>query len=210
MRWIYLLFFFGPVGLAQVLPDGIDTVPFICEVPTDLPAPATAAEQAQAEQRQRYRVVLPAYLTAMPETPISQILMPVEGIAISQVADTWGGPRSGGRSHEGQDIFAPEDSPIYSGTEGYIYRIAANIRGGNTVVVVTNAGWRIYYAHLSSYAADIQEGQFVTTETLLGYVGNTGNALSTPPHLHLGIYIGQEDACDWHATNPLPYLINRD
>lgn len=205
-----LVVLFTSVCLAQVLPEGINTVPFICEARNDLPEPVTEAEKEQALQRERYRTVLPAYLTAMPETPITEIVMPVEGVMLSQVTNTWGGPRSGGRRHEGQDIFAAKDTPIYSGTEGYVYRIGPNIRGGNTVVVVTNAGWRMYYAHLSSYAEELQEGQFVDSNTLLGYVGNTGNAVTTPPHLHLGIYTSQENSCDWTAIDPLPYLIDRE
>ena len=194
------------VGFSQVLPDGIDKLPFVCEARANETTPTTEAEREQAEQREKYRTVLPAYLTAMPEDPITEIKVPVEGVSLSEVADTWGGPRSGGRTHEGQDIFAAKDTAIYSGTEGYVYRIGSNIRGGNTVVVVTNAGWRIYYAHLSSYAEDLKEGQFVTTETLLGYVGNTGNAQSTPPHLHIGIYVSKENNCDWAAINPYPYF----
>ena len=71
-------------------------------------------------------------------------------------------------------------------------------------------GYRYYYAHLSNYADDLREGQFVTTDTLLGYVGNTGNAVTTPPHLHLGIYTSEPGRCDWDAINPLPLLVERD
>jgi len=208
MKWLFTLLYvsFVTFAVAQVLPDGIDSLPFECEVRDTLVTPVTQAEKDQAEQRERYRSVLPAYLTAMPEEPITEIKIPVANVLTSEVADTWGGPRSGGRRHEGQDIFAAKDTAIFSGTEGYVYRIGSNIRGGNTVVVVTNAGWRIYYAHLSSYAEELREGQFVTTDTLLGYVGNTGNAQTTPPHLHLGIYVSKESNCDWTAINPFDYF----
>lgn len=195
--------------LAQVLPDGISSIPFECPPPTNPVVPRTEAERLQQESRARYRTVLPAYLVAMPAEPIREIVMPVLGVRVSQVADTWLAPRGGGRLHEGQDIFAPAGTPIYSGTEGYIYRIAPSILGGNTVTIVTNAGWRIYYAHLMAYAEGIREGQFVTTETRIGYVGNTGNAITTPPHLHLGVYTSPPGRCDWNAIDPLPLLVDR-
>lgn len=164
----------------------------------------------QLERRARYREFLPAYFAAVPEAPDSTIVMPVEGVRVANVTNTWGSARGGGRSHEGQDIFAPEGTPIYSATEGYVYRIGENILGGNTVVVVSGGGYRYYYAHLSAYADDLREGQFVTTNTLLGYVGNTGNAASTPPHLHLGIYTSEPGRCDWDAIDPLPLIVDRN
>ena len=209
--WILLAFLGLSFSVGQALPDGADVVPFECPPPrTAPPEPRTEAERLQLERRARYREVLPAYFAAVPETPDATILMPVEGVRVANVTNTWGSARGGGRSHEGQDIFAPEGTPIYSATEGYIYRVGENILGGNTVVVVSGGGYRYYYAHLSAYADDVREGQFVTTETLLGYVGNTGNAASTPPHLHLGIYTSEPGRCEWDAINPLPLIVDRD
>ena len=53
------------------------------------------------------------------------------------------------------------------------------------MTVTGGGGLRYYYAHLKRYANGLFEGQAVTTDTLLGYVGTSGNAASTPPHLHL-------------------------
>ncbi len=161
------------------------------------------------ERSNRYRQFLSRYFSMVPDTPAEQFLMPVQGRYVSQVADTYHSARSGGRVHEGQDIFAPVGTPIYAATPGYVYRIGDNPLGGMTVTVVGAAGWRFYYAHLSGYAADLAEGQFVDTNTLLGYVGNTGNARTTPPHLHLGVYTGTYESCDWNAIDPLPFLVDR-
>jgi murein DD-endopeptidase MepM/ murein hydrolase activator NlpD len=161
------------------------------------------------ERSNRYRQFLPRYFSMVPDTPEEQILMPVQGRYVSQVADTYRSARSGGRVHEGQDIFAPTGTPIYAATPGYVYRIGDNPLGGMTVTIVGAAGWRFYYAHLSAYAEDLEEGQFVDTNTLLGYVGNTGNARTTPPHLHLGVYTGTYESCDWNAIDPLPFLVDR-
>ena len=74
---------------------------------------------------------------------------------------------------------------------------------------------RYYYAHLSGFAEGLEEGQYVTADTLLGFVVNTGNAITTPPHLHFGIYAGESYpesylTCDWDAENPYPLLVDRD
>lgn len=66
------------------------------------------------------------------------------------------------------------------------------------------AGGRVYYyAHFDSYAPGIAEGDYVTPQTVLGYVGTTGNAQGTPPHLHFGVYTPTG------AINPLPLLTDR-
>lgn len=200
----------GTWALSQVLPEGSEGVPFECPSDEDEPLPETQEELEWLQERERYRAVLPAYFAAMPEEPVSEITMPVEGIRVRDVVDTWGAARSEGRSHEGTDIFAPQGTPVYAATEGYIYRIGDTRRGGQTIVVVGAAGWRYYYAHLSAYADDIAEGQFVAKDTLLGYVGNTGNAAMTPPHLHLGIYISETGICEWDAINPMPFFVDRD
>jgi len=135
--------------------------------------------------------------------PDVQIAMPVEDVSIKQVANTWHAPRGSDRQHEGQDIFAPRGTPVLSATEGYIVNIGENTLGGQTVSVIGAGGRTYYYAHLDSYAPHIAEGDYVTRQTLLGYVGTTGNANGTPPHLHFGVY------APGGAMNPLPLLSDR-
>ncbi|OLE50792.1 MAG: hypothetical protein AUG51_26260 [Acidobacteria bacterium 13_1_20CM_3_53_8] len=83
-------------------------------------------------------------------------------------------------------------------------RIGENQLGGHTVSVFGAGGRVYYYAHLDSYALNIAEGDYVTPETVSGYVGTTGNAKNTPPHLHFGVYTSEG------AINPLPLLSDRD
>ena len=135
--------------------------------------------------------------------PPNQIAMPLENVPKKQVANTWHAPRGRDRLHEGQDIFAPRGTPIYSATEGYVYSVSENPLGGQTVSVIGDSGRVYYYAHLDSYARELAEGDHVTTRTILGYVGTTGNAQGTPPHLHFGIYTSAG------AINPLPLLTDR-
>ena len=137
------------------------------------------------------------------QEPDRRIAMPFADVSKRQIADTWGAPRGTGRRHEGQDIFAPKGTPILSATNGYVYRIGENSLGGQTVSVISAGGRVYYYAHLDAYAPGIEVGDPVTTRTVLGYVGTTGNAQGTPPHLHFGVYTMSG------AINPLPLLTDR-
>ena len=137
------------------------------------------------------------------QEPDRRLAMPLEDVTKRQISDTWGAPRGTGRSHEGQDIFAPKGTPVLSATRGFVYNIGENNLGGQTVSVIGAGGRVYYYAHLDKYAPGLEEGDRVTTNTVLGYVGTTGNAQGTPPHLHFGIYTGSG------AINPLPLLTDR-
>jgi peptidoglycan LD-endopeptidase LytH len=136
--------------------------------------------------------------------PDQQLAMPVAGVSKNNVNDSWQAPRSGGqRQHEGQDIFASRGTPVLSATNGYVVSVAENKLGGRTVSVVGAGGRIYYYAHLDQYADGLSVGKQVTPETVLGYVGTTGNAAGAPPHLHFGVYSSSG------AINPLPLLSDR-
>lgn len=136
------------------------------------------------------------------EPPPTSLPVPVEGVARSQLADTWGARRSEGRSHEGIDIFAPRGTPVRAATRGIVVRKGWNRLGGKTVSVFGPAGWFHYYAHLDDWDAP-GIGDWVEAGAVLGYVGDTGNAKETPPHLHYGIY------ASGGARNPYPLLARR-
>lgn len=137
------------------------------------------------------------------ENPDTKLAMPLENVSKRAIADTWQAARGTDRRHEGQDIFAPRGTPILSATRGIIFKIGENNLGGQTVSVIGSGGRIYYYAHLDSYARGIEVGEPVTTRTVLGYVGTTGNAQGTPPHLHFGVYTMTG------AINPLPLLSDR-
>jgi peptidoglycan LD-endopeptidase LytH len=96
--------------------------------------------------------------------------------------DSWGFPRSGGRRHQGVDVFAAYGTPLYAVADGTITRVANGGLGGLTLHLVDDRGDDYYYAHLSAVA--VQAGQRVTAGQIVGANGNTGNAATTPPHLH--------------------------
>lgn len=116
-------------------------------------------------------------------------------------ADTWGGIRSGGRKHEGVDIFAARNTPISATTRGIVLNVGPNELGGRTVMILGPGGQQHYYAHLERYP-NLKRGDWVNAGDIVGYVGDSGNARGTPTHLHYGIYTAQG------AINPYPLLRN--
>lgn len=128
------------------------------------------------------------------------LLVPVAGVRPRELVDTWRAARSGGRSHEGIDIFAECGTPVLSATEGIVLSLGENPLGGQVVRVFGPAGTRHYYAHLGSHA-DARAGDHVLPGHVLGFVGNTGNAAATPCHLHYGVYRNGV------AENPYPLLV---
>lgn len=126
---------------------------------------------------------------------------PVKGLDSRQISSYFGVPRDGGRRrHEGVDIFAPRGTPAVAGANGVISRVGVNDLGGNVVFLSDNVhNQNLYYAHLDR--ANVTDGQRVSVGDTIGFVGNTGNARTTAPHLHFGIYTFGEGAVD-----PLPYI----
>lgn len=115
------------------------------------------------------------------------------------LVDTWGAARSEGRRHEGIDIFARRGTPIRATTQGMVLNVGPNDLGGRTVTILGPSGQRHYYAHLERYPK-LSRGDWVQAGDTVGYVGNSGNAAGTPPHLHYGIYTSGG------AINPYPLL----
>jgi len=150
------------------------------------------------------RITLPIKYAALAvRDPEPFVLMPVYGVKVDGVADTWHEPRPDNRVHEGQDLFAPKGTPVFSGTRGYVVRISTSEIGGNSVYVL-GTGRRVYfYTHFDRFPDELHVGQYVGVDTVLGFVGNTGNAETTPSHLHFGVY-------DMNvALNPLLFLVDR-
>ena len=133
---------------------------------------------------------------------ITELPTPVVGVDKSEIVDTWGAARSGGRRHEGVDIFAESGTKVVATTTLRISRIGYGARGGNYVFAMASGRERYYYAHLDQVDPNLAEGQIIYSGTIIGTVGNTGNAIDTPPHLHFGIYtLGG-------AINPYPRLVD--
>lgn len=126
------------------------------------------------------------YTLTISPTPI--LINPVSGASNRSIGSLYGVDRDGGRRrHEGIDIFAPKGTPVIAPTDGIITRVNTTNLGGKVVWMLDRArGHAYYFAHLDSQL--VSSGRQVQQGDTLGLVGNTGNARTTPPHLHFGIY----------------------
>src|SRR5690606_33081689 len=112
------------------------------------------------------------------------------------IASLSGDPSDGhDRKHEGIDVFASRGTPVVAASAGRV-RSVGNNRLGGKVIWLTNSdyGHAQYYAHLDSQL--VRVGQSINLGDTLGLVGNTGNAITTAPHLHFGIYRSGQGAVD--------------
>jgi murein DD-endopeptidase MepM/ murein hydrolase activator NlpD len=117
-----------------------------------------------------------------------------------RVSSFWGADRDGGiRKHEGVDIFAKKRTPLIAAADGRVMRVNENNLGGKVVFIRPHdKNYTLYYAHLDSQL--VVPGQEVKTGDIIGLMGNTGNAKTTPPHLHFGIY------ASGGAVDPFPFI----
>jgi murein DD-endopeptidase MepM/ murein hydrolase activator NlpD len=146
----------------------------------------------------------PLVVLELGSTPAPTSLpVPVDGVRARQIADTWGGPRSGGRKHQGVDIFAPRGTIVRSTTRGLVVRRGTVNLGGQAVSILGPGLVVHYYAHLDAFGS-FELGDVVNEGDILGYVGDTGNAQGTPFHLHYGVYVPTRG-----AVNPWPMLKDR-
>jgi murein DD-endopeptidase MepM/ murein hydrolase activator NlpD len=128
---------------------------------------------------------------------------PVEG---SRFVNDWGFPRSQERRHEGTDVFADEGTPIVAAVDAevvavnHVDRFNGRSGFGGLTVSYEADGQRFYNAHLQGIRPGLEVGDELEAGEVLGWVGRTGNARTTPPHLHLGVYV------DDVAVNPYPSL----
>jgi len=123
---------------------------------------------------------LPAALPAM--------IVPVPGVDINRLTDTFNDPRDG-RKHEALDIPAPRGTPVRAAVEGNVVKLFHSKPGGTTVYQFDDSrNYCYYYAHLDRYAPGLQEGTLLRQGEVLGYVGTTGNAPPNVPHLHFAVF----------------------
>lgn len=132
---------------------------------------------------------------------VASLEFPVADHGVGNIQSTFGVPRDAGRrSHHGVDIFAPRGTPVVAASRAYVRRVRVQNLGGKTVWLHDQErGLHLYYAHLDEQL--VEPGTWVRPGDLIGRVGNTGNARTTPPHLHFGIYEQGEG-----PTNPDPFL----
>jgi murein DD-endopeptidase MepM/ murein hydrolase activator NlpD len=155
-------------------------------------------------------------VTATPDAsavPLPQgLLIPVEGVRVDQLANTFDDARAAGRSHDAIDIMAPKGTRVLAATDGKVVKLFTSVRGGLTVYQFDPTGtFSYYYAHLDSYAPGLTEGTHLRRGDLVGFVGSSGDANPVAPHLHFAINVLGAEKNWWQGTaiNPYPILTGR-
>jgi murein DD-endopeptidase MepM/ murein hydrolase activator NlpD len=132
-------------------------------------------------------------------------VFPVYGA--SGFGDTFGAPRATTVWHHGQDIFAALGSPVLAVADGTLFSVGWNDVGGNRLWLRDRDGNEFYYAHLAAFSPLAVDGGRVQAGDVVGFVGNTGDAETTPYHLHFEIHPSSLLFLGYDGViNPYPYL----
>jgi murein DD-endopeptidase MepM/ murein hydrolase activator NlpD len=171
--------------------------------PAEAASVATTGSRAVVPRREAPARNLPSDLRGR------NLEMPVAGVRPSALQDTFSDSRALGRAHEAIDIMAPKGTRVFAVEDGTIAKLFRSVAGGITIYQFDPSGeYTYYYAHLDSYASGLREGQIVKRGQTIGYVGSTGNASESAPHLHFAIFKLGPDHKWWQgeAINPYPLL----
>ena len=158
-----------------------------------------AAQAAEARRREQARLQAIARASRQSEGvgPIPGLVCPFPGSAF---VDSWGDPRSGGRTHRGVDMYGPYGGALYAVAGGTITVVNSGL-GGKGIWLHSDTGVGYYYAHLSDWA--VSQGDRVSSGQLVAYNGDSGNAEGGPPHLHLQLHPNGRGT---PAYNPYPTM----
>lgn len=135
------------------------------------------------------------------------LTIPVTGVQAAQLVDNYGeGRGEGTRAHEANDIMAAKGTPVVAVEDGRIAKLFLSKLGGTTIYQFDpTETYAYYYAHLDRYAAGLTDGQQVKRGQVIGYVGSTGDALESAPHLHFAITKLNADKHWWEGTPINPF-----
>jgi murein DD-endopeptidase MepM/ murein hydrolase activator NlpD len=152
----------------------------------------------------------PAAAAALESLRQRDLRVPIDGVNVESLKGSFDEHRSGagGHVHDAADILAPRNTPIHAVENGTIAKLFVSKAGGNTIYEFDPSGeFSYYYAHLERYAAGLHDGQTVARGDVIGYVGTSGNAPPTVPHLHFAVYeLGPEHHW-WQGRAIDPYLV---
>jgi len=152
-----------------------------------------------------------AALAAGDDLAAHRLIVPVQGFDPHGLVDNYREARSG-HPHEALDIIAPRGTPVVAAGDGRVVKLFLSKPGGITLYEFDpEERYAYYYAHLDRYAPGIAEGTKVKRGDVIGYVGSTGNALASAPHLHFAIFRLGPERQWWKGepVNPYPYLAAR-
>ena len=175
--------------------------------------PWSGAEKVEARKPPPASVIAEAPATAPVAPPAATLpapphglLLPVEGVARHQLVDTFEA-RRGVRRHRALDIMAPRGTRVFAAVDGEVAKVYRHVLGGLSVYQYDAERRHSYsYAHLDGFAPGLREGQWLRRGELVGFVGSTGNAPESAPHLHFAILELGPERKWWKGTpvNPHP------
>ncbi len=138
----------------------------------------------------------------------STLLIPVAGVSEADLIDSYNDVRGDGRTHHAIDIPSPAGTEVRAVDDGRIAKLFLSKPGGITLYQFDpSERFAYYYAHLERYAEGIEEGKILARGELIGYVGFTGNADPSAPHLHFEITKLGADKRWWQGTPINPYAL---
>ncbi|VXA96413.1 M23 family metallopeptidase [Massilia sp. 9I] len=204
----------APVVASTAPPVGVPAA----QIEPQLPGPPTV----QADLSDVDLPLRPSMAAVAPGTPQApadaaatavhgKLAVPVQGIKLANLSDTFDQPRGNQRHHEALDIMAPKGTPVLAAADGKVAKLFTSKPGGTTLYQFDpNEKYAYYYAHLDRYADGVKEGMELKRGDLLGYVGVTGNADPNAPHLHFAVFELTPEKQWWKGTplNPYPLLVD--
>lgn len=175
-----------------------------------IPDPPVAAGDTMRVTPERAAVADPP-LPAPPAVTASGWVIPVVGVEVNDLVDTFTAARSEGRTHDAIDILAPRGTPVVAAAPGTVQRLFTSDKGGLTVYVLGENGRAVhYYAHLDAYAPGLKEGQRLARGDRVGTVGDTGNAAPGNTHLHFAVWTIESGASFWDGEPVNPYELLKE
>jgi murein DD-endopeptidase MepM/ murein hydrolase activator NlpD len=132
--------------------------------------------------------------------------VPVKDVSRDDLRDSFKEARDKIRAHEAVDILAPRHTAVLAVEDGTIAKLFTSVRGGLTIYQFDpSQTYAYYYAHLDGYVWGLAEGDRVKRGETIGYVGTTGNAPESTPHLHFQIFLLTAEKQWWKGTAINPY-----
>ncbi len=178
-----------PTSFTQPLPD-----PLPVQLPDAPPVPL--------------RVATPPMPAVFDRAASASLGMPVAGVDARKLRSNFSQTR-GDHVHEALDIMAPRGTEVRAVADGNVVKLFNSKPGGLTVYQFDDSRtWCYYYAHLDGYAPGLKDGTQLRKGDVLGYVGSTGDAAPTAPHLHFAVFQLGPEKHWWQGTavDPLPLL----
>lgn len=139
------------------------------------------------------------------------LTLPVQGVDVARLSDTYTQARAAGAPHEALDIMAARGTPVLAVEDGQVAKLFLSKPGGITIYQFDpGSQYAYYYAHLDRYADGVREGSYLRKGQTIAYVGSTGNASPDAPHLHFAIFKLGPERQWWHGTPLNPFLVWRN